>query len=172
MDTAVRTIAVVTATAAIPACVFHWCHRILRARNASAPSRRHTTAVRKGSFLVRLPFLLVLRLQMEWIAHRCTCARTLIVYDVSNRETFEALPRWLEELDTYVPPEVVKIVVGNKLDKVRAVRLPQTLTHIPSPSRTHVGILPAGADDRGRGVCPAHGVPVRRGVRKDGRGRG
>jgi hypothetical protein len=42
------------------------------------------------------------------------------VYDVSNRETFEALPRWLEELENYVPPEVVKIVVGNKLDKVRA----------------------------------------------------
>ena len=40
------------------------------------------------------------------------------VYDVSNRESFEALPRWLEELENYVPPEVVKIVVGNKLDKV------------------------------------------------------
>jgi len=42
-----------------------------------------------------------------------------LVYDVSNRESFEALPRWLEELENYVPPEVVKIVVGNKLDKVR-----------------------------------------------------
>ena len=42
------------------------------------------------------------------------------VYDVSSRESFEALPRWLEELENYVPPEVVKIVVGNKLDKVRA----------------------------------------------------
>jgi hypothetical protein len=40
------------------------------------------------------------------------------VYDVSNRESFEALPRWLEELENYVPPEVVKVVVGNKLDKV------------------------------------------------------
>jgi Ras-related protein Rab-18 len=41
-----------------------------------------------------------------------------LIYDVSNRESFEALPRWLEELENYVPPEVVKIVVGNKLDKV------------------------------------------------------
>jgi GTPase SAR1 family protein len=41
------------------------------------------------------------------------------VYDVSNRESFEALPRWLDELENYVPPEVVKIVVGNKLDKVK-----------------------------------------------------
>jgi Ras-related protein Rab-18 len=42
----------------------------------------------------------------------------ILVYDVSNRESFEALPRWSEELENYVPPEVVKIVVGNKLDKV------------------------------------------------------
>jgi hypothetical protein len=38
-----------------------------------------------------------------------------LVCDVSDRESFEALPRWLEELGNYVPPEVVKIVVGNKL---------------------------------------------------------
>ena len=50
------------------------------------------------------------------------------VYDVSNRETFEALPRWLEELENYVPPEVVKIVVGNKLDKVRS---PPCVTYLP-----------------------------------------
>ncbi|KAI0271021.1 hypothetical protein BGY98DRAFT_219059 [Russula aff. rugulosa BPL654] len=39
------------------------------------------------------------------------------VYDGSNRESFEAVPQWLEELENYVPPEVVKIVVENKLDK-------------------------------------------------------
>jgi Ras family len=41
-----------------------------------------------------------------------------LVYDGSNRESFEAVPQWLEELENYVPPEVVKIVVENKLDKV------------------------------------------------------
>jgi len=41
----------------------------------------------------------------------------IIVYDVSNRETFEALPKWMSELSTYVSPSVVKIVVGNKVDK-------------------------------------------------------
>jgi Ras-related protein Rab-18 len=41
------------------------------------------------------------------------------MYDVSSRESFEALPRWLDELENYVPAEVVKIVVGNKLDKVK-----------------------------------------------------
>ena len=43
----------------------------------------------------------------------------LVVYDVSNRETFEALPRWYSELETYVSESVVKIIVGNKVDKVR-----------------------------------------------------
>jgi hypothetical protein len=50
------------------------------------------------------------------------CDTIHIVYDVSNRESFEALPRWLEELENYVPPEVVKVVVGNKLDKVKVKR--------------------------------------------------
>jgi len=36
---------------------------------------------------------------------------------VSNRESFEALPRWLSEVETYVNAAVVKILVGNKLDK-------------------------------------------------------
>jgi len=41
----------------------------------------------------------------------------ILVYDVSNRESFEALPRWFSELEQYVSDYVVKIVVANKLDK-------------------------------------------------------
>ncbi|KIM87829.1 hypothetical protein PILCRDRAFT_814545 [Piloderma croceum F 1598] len=41
----------------------------------------------------------------------------ILVYDVSNRESFDALPRWYSELETYVSDSVVKIVVGNKVDK-------------------------------------------------------
>jgi len=41
----------------------------------------------------------------------------ILVYDVSNRETFEALPRWYSELETYVSESVIKIIVGNKVDK-------------------------------------------------------
>lgn len=40
------------------------------------------------------------------------------VYDVANRETFDALPKWFTEIDTYVSTTVPKIIVGNKLDKV------------------------------------------------------
>jgi len=41
----------------------------------------------------------------------------IIVYDVSNRETFEGLPKWMSELSTYLSSDVVKIIVGNKVDK-------------------------------------------------------
>ncbi|KAH9946598.1 ras-domain-containing protein [Amylocystis lapponica] len=41
----------------------------------------------------------------------------ILVYDVANRESFDALPRWYSELETYVSPAVVKIIVGNKVDK-------------------------------------------------------
>jgi Ras-related protein Rab-18 len=48
-----------------------------------------------------------------------TCVMHL-VYDMSNREPFEALRDRPEELENHVPPEVVKIVVGNKLYKVKS----------------------------------------------------
>jgi Ras-related protein Rab-18 len=41
----------------------------------------------------------------------------ILVYDVANRESFEALPKWYSELETYVSSSVVKILVGNKVDK-------------------------------------------------------
>jgi len=63
------------------------------------------------------------------------------VYDVSNRETFEALPRWYSELETYVSESVVKIIVGNKVDKVcRSPAQPHLLLNA-SP-----GILPTGTN--------------------------
>ncbi|KAJ3078246.1 Ras- protein Rab-18-B, partial [Quaeritorhiza haematococci] len=42
----------------------------------------------------------------------------ILVYDVSNRATFEHLRLWFTELDTYsTSPSTIKIVVGNKCDK-------------------------------------------------------
>ncbi|TBU37444.1 ras-domain-containing protein [Dichomitus squalens] len=41
----------------------------------------------------------------------------ILVYDVANRESFDALPKWFSELETYVSSSVVKIIVGNKVDK-------------------------------------------------------
>ena len=57
----------------------------------------------------------------------------ILVYDVSNRESFDALPRWFSELETYVSPAVVKIVVGNKVDKVcLPFRLPRAAPPRPA----------------------------------------
>jgi len=69
------------------------------------------------------------------------CPNLNPVYDVSNRETFEALPRWYSELETYVSESVVKIIVGNKVDKVR-LSLPP-LRHFLN---SHAGILPTSTD--------------------------
>ncbi|THH08281.1 hypothetical protein EW145_g2815 [Phellinidium pouzarii] len=48
----------------------------------------------------------------------------ILVYDVANRETFDALPRWYSELETYVSDSVVKILVGNKVDKEFSRQVP------------------------------------------------
>ena len=41
------------------------------------------------------------------------------VYDVSLRESFDALEVWLNELDTYATKkDLIKMLVGNKIDKV------------------------------------------------------
>ncbi|CAM9616185.1 unnamed protein product [Discosporangium mesarthrocarpum] len=48
----------------------------------------------------------------------------MLVYDVTRPETFENLSKWLEEVETYHPGrgrEVVKLLVGNKVDKERVV---------------------------------------------------
>ncbi|RHZ67813.1 hypothetical protein Glove_299g16 [Diversispora epigaea] len=42
----------------------------------------------------------------------------ILVYDVSNRETFEQLDNWFHELHLYCTnKDVVKMIVGNKVDK-------------------------------------------------------
>lgn len=43
------------------------------------------------------------------------------MYDVTKRETFEALEPWLQEVEVYSPgggKGVIKLLVANKIDKV------------------------------------------------------
>lgn len=40
----------------------------------------------------------------------------LVVYDISRRQTFESIARWLNELHTHSDMNVVTILVGNKTD--------------------------------------------------------
>jgi Ras-related protein Rab-18 len=49
----------------------------------------------------------------------------ILVYDVTRRETFENLNVWLQETEQFtqgVGKEVVKLLVGNKVDKSRVVQ--------------------------------------------------
>lgn len=41
----------------------------------------------------------------------------ILVYDVTRRETFLNLESWLRELELYTRENVVKMLVGNKIDK-------------------------------------------------------
>jgi len=42
----------------------------------------------------------------------------ILVYDVSNKQTFHRLEAWLNELDTYATKhDIIKMLVGNKIDQ-------------------------------------------------------
>ena len=41
------------------------------------------------------------------------------MYDVTNRETFDEIDQWIENLMARVEPDIQVILVGNKIDKVR-----------------------------------------------------
>lgn len=41
----------------------------------------------------------------------------MMVYDVTNRESFESIENWLKEVNIHAGPDVVKLLVGTKIDK-------------------------------------------------------
>lgn len=40
----------------------------------------------------------------------------MLVYDITKRQTFEHIPRWLEELRAHADKNIVIILIGNKTD--------------------------------------------------------
>jgi len=48
----------------------------------------------------------------------------ILVYDVSSRKSFQALPQWLEQIENHAPPGAVKLLVGNKLEKEDSREVP------------------------------------------------
>jgi Ras-related protein Rab-18 len=54
---------------------------------------------------------------------RLLAVATNPVYDVSSRPTFDELIKWFREIETYCAEDVVKILVGNKVDKVGGRRV-------------------------------------------------
>jgi Ras-related protein Rab-1A len=43
----------------------------------------------------------------------------IVVYDITNRESFDHVHNWLTELETYAPPGIPILLVGNKSDMVK-----------------------------------------------------
>ncbi|KAJ7280374.1 ras-domain-containing protein [Mycena rebaudengoi] len=80
----------------------------------------------------------------------------ILVYDVSNRESYDALPRWYSELETYVSDKVVKILVGNKVDKEFSRQVPTAEAQafatrmnslfVEASAKTSVGVREAFTD--------------------------
>ncbi|KAI0300631.1 putative ras-related protein rab-18 [Multifurca ochricompacta] len=50
-------------------------------------------------------------------AHYRGAQGIMLVYDASCRQSFDELTRWFKEIDRYVTGPVVKVIVGNKVDK-------------------------------------------------------
>ena len=155
------------------------CHTLARtavcrtrpARSGSARSRARTTAVPRASSLVRCTLVLLLWAGAAGpltLAPRCV--NTPPVYDVCRRDTFESLDTWFNELQTYSSSDdIVKMVVGNKIDEVRLqLRSPCPHPPIPPPQAASAlkpvsdrrlvvvaapGARPASDAARGRGLC-------------------
>eukprot|EP00752_Nemacystus_decipiens_P008451 g7554.t1 len=75
----------------------------------------------------------------------------MLVYDVTRPDTFDNLSKWLEEVETYHPGrgrEVVKLLVGNKVDKERVVTRAQAeeyarskgMLFLEASAKTKVGV--------------------------------
>lgn len=47
----------------------------------------------------------------------------VLVYDITNRRTFESIPRWLDDVDHFTTKPVLKILVGNKYDLEQSRRV-------------------------------------------------
>ncbi|KAE8976008.1 hypothetical protein PF011_g24231 [Phytophthora fragariae] len=75
----------------------------------------------------------------------------VLVYDVARRDTFENLDLWLQEVEVYSPAggrDVVKLLVGNKIDKERVVSRREAedwarskgMLFVESSAKTKIGI--------------------------------
>ncbi|KAH9024951.1 ras-domain-containing protein [Lactarius pseudohatsudake] len=57
-------------------------------------------------------------------AHYRGAQGIVLVYDSTNRHSFEELTRWFNEIRTYVSGPVDKVIVGNKVDKDHQRQVP------------------------------------------------
>ena len=51
-----------------------------------------------------------------WYRHYRRAVGALLVYDVTKEKTFESVMKWMEELKYHAEPDIVIMLVGNKVD--------------------------------------------------------
>ena len=65
----------------------------------------------------------------------------ILVYDVTDMESFNNVKQWLNEIEKYASPTVSKLLVGNKCDlkdrQVRARAPRPAPSHSPTHARAH-----------------------------------
>ena len=59
----------------------------------------------------------------------------IVVYDVTNRASFDNVVRWLTEIDKYARENVNKLLVGNKADIAEGPDS-ASLRHTPPPAQS------------------------------------
>lgn len=65
-----------------------------------------------------------MQIECHELHHAVMISFGLTVYDVTKRDTFTKLENWLNELETYTTRnDIVKMLVGNKIDRVSAKRI-------------------------------------------------
>eukprot|EP00612_Vaucheria_litorea_P002677 CAMPEP_0171458116 /NCGR_PEP_ID=MMETSP0945-20130129/3922_1 /TAXON_ID=109269 /ORGANISM="Vaucheria litorea, Strain CCMP2940" /LENGTH=206 /DNA_ID=CAMNT_0011983857 /DNA_START=105 /DNA_END=722 /DNA_ORIENTATION=+ len=78
----------------------------------------------------------------------------MLVYDITRRDTFEGLHKWLEEVEIYHPSQgkdVIKLLIGNKVDCAREVPREEAenwarskgMIFLETSAKTQVGIQEA-----------------------------
>jgi Ras-related protein Rab-1A len=93
----------------------------------------------------------------------------VLVYDIADKESFKALDRWLEELDTYTSKETNRVIIGNKARRaiVKGVVFAGHCNQGPFSSlrlthartQTDLGVKRAVAASVGKEFAEARGIP-------------
>ena len=91
----------------------------LRSRDTAGQERFRviTTTVNSFPFVLKSLFE---RIIFVFFKYYRDAAGVIVVYDVTNRETFSRICRWLDEIKKYCDDNIIKVLVGNKADVISA----------------------------------------------------